>query len=100
MIIDQIELKNETALGIKIDMGNAPLILIKVKRGFIMCGYLNIDAASSMGDVAGRVKGVKDFSDILSSRVVEVTEKAKSLGLTPGITGREFLEKLGDIDDI
>jgi len=96
MIIEQIELKNGTALGVKMDMGNAPLILIKAKRGFIMCGYLNIEAASSLGDVAGRIRGVKDFKDLLEGKVVEVTEKAKNLGILPGITGREFLERLGD----
>jgi len=31
--------------------------------------------------------------------VVEVTEGARKLGLMPGITGREFLERLGDIND-
>ncbi|MEM4395976.1 MAG: DUF1805 domain-containing protein, partial [Thermoplasmata archaeon] len=99
MIIEQIELKNETFLGIKIDMGNAPLILIKGKKGFIMCGYLNIEASSTLGDIAGKIKGVKDFKDMLESKVVEVTEKAKKFGLNPGITGKEFLERLGDINE-
>ncbi|MFP3318440.1 MAG: DUF1805 domain-containing protein [Thermoplasmata archaeon] len=99
MIIEQINLKGETALGIKVEMNNAPLILIKVRKGFIMCGYLNIEAASSLGDIAGRIRGVKDFKDLLDGKVVEVTEGARKLGLMPGITGREFLERLGDINE-
>ncbi len=99
MIIEQIPLKKETALGIKIDLGKAPLLLIKVKKGYIMCGYLNIEAANSLGDIAGRIRGVKNFEEMLQSRVVEVTENAIKLGLNPGITGSEFLERLGDYNE-
>ncbi len=49
------------SIGIKIDMGNANLLLIKADTGFIMCGYLNIETAEKLNDAACIVKGVKNF---------------------------------------
>ncbi|MDP8011450.1 MAG: YunC family protein [Thermoplasmata archaeon] len=97
MIIEQIPLKNEVALGIKIQLDKAPLILIRAKNGYIMCGYLNMDSANKLGDIAGKITGVNDFQEMLEKKVIEISEKAKELGIEPGITGREFLDKIGDI---
>jgi len=97
MIIEQIPLKKETALGIKIQLGKAPLILIKARNGYIMCGYLNMDAANRLGDIAGKISGVNDFKEMLEKEVIEISEKAKEMGIKPGITGGEFLERIGDI---
>ncbi len=97
MIIEQIPLKKETALGIKIQLGKTPLILIKARNGYIMCGYLNMDAANRLGDIAGKISGVNDFKEMLEKEVIEISEKAKEMGIKPGITGGEFLEKIGDV---
>lgn len=59
-----------------------------------MCGYLNVNAAETLGDVAAKVKGVQSFEDVLKASIVEVTEKARELGIEPGMTGREALEKM------
>ncbi|MGC8651535.1 MAG: YunC family protein [Minisyncoccia bacterium] len=96
MIIEQIHLKKETAIGIKLPMGKAPLIIIKVQNGFIMCGYLNIDATNKLGDIAGKISGVNDFQDMLEKPVIEISEKAKELGLKAGMSGEEFLNKIGE----
>ena len=57
MIVEQIELKKGTALGVRVELYKAPLLLIKGKKGFLMCGYLNIKAAEKLGDAAARVTG-------------------------------------------
>jgi uncharacterized protein YunC (DUF1805 family) len=75
-------------------MSRAPLLLVKAERGFVMCGYLNIAAANSLGDAAAKVTGVSSFEDVLKAEVVEVTEEARKLGVKEGISGREALEKM------
>ena len=82
------------ALGIKVELGKAPLMLIRAEKGFVMCGYLNVAVADSLGEVAARVSGVSSFEDVLEARIIEVSEKAKEQGITEGITGREALEKM------
>lgn len=94
MIVEQIELEMGTALGVGVELYTAPLLLIKGKKGFLMCGYLNIKAAEKLGDAAARVTGVGTFEEMLKAEVVEVTEKARGLGIKEGITGREAAERM------
>ncbi|HDJ84084.1 MAG TPA: DUF1805 domain-containing protein [Desulfurococcaceae archaeon] len=76
------------------NLGNAPLILVKADKGYIMCGYLNIEIAEKLGDAAATVTGVSSIEELLEKNVKAVTSKAKNLGIEPGMKGREALEKL------
>ncbi len=94
MLIEEIQLESGTALGIKVDMEHAPLLVIKAKKGFVMCGYLNIAAANKLGDVAVRVTGVRSFEDVLDAKAVEVSEEAKKLGISVGMSAKEALDRM------
>ena len=89
-----IELENDDVIGYRIDLDNAPLILIKARKGYVMCGYLNMDVANKLGDIVGKVTGVKTFDDILDGTIIEVSENARKKGLKIGMKGKEFLNKL------
>jgi uncharacterized protein YunC (DUF1805 family) len=92
MLIEQIELHRGTVIGLKLDMGHAPLLLIKAPKGFVMCGYLDITMAERLGDAAVKVTGVRSFEDVLTSGVVEITSEAGNLGIKTGMPAREALE--------
>ncbi len=94
MLIEQIQLENGCALGLCFEMQKYPLLVIRAEKGFLMCGYLNVNAAESLGDTAAKVKGVQSFEDMLKAQIVEVTQQARELGIEPGMTGREALEKM------
>ncbi len=94
MLIEEIKLENGSALGLKMDMEHAPLLVIRAARGFVMCGYLNIDVANKLRDVAVRVTGVKSFEDVLNAKAVDVSEAAKKLGITIGMPAREALNMM------
>ncbi len=89
-----ISLKKGEATGYYINLGKAPLLIIQAKKGYVMCGYLNMNAANKIGDIAGRVTGVKTFDDMLNADVVEVSENAKIVGLKQGMNVKEFLNVL------
>jgi len=89
-----IHLEKGKAIGYHIDLGPAPLILIQTQKGYVMCGYLNMDTANRVGDIAGKVTGVKTFEDVLNAPIVEASEKAKKAGLKEGMTAREFLNSI------
>jgi uncharacterized protein YunC (DUF1805 family) len=89
-----ISLEKGNATGYCIDLGKAPLLIIQVKKGYVMCGYLNMAAANKLGDVAGKVTGVKTFDDMLNADVVEVSEDAKLVGLKQGMNVKDFLNAL------
>jgi uncharacterized protein YunC (DUF1805 family) len=94
MLIEQIQLKNGCALGLRFEMQKYPLLVIRAEKGFLMCGYLNVNAAETLEDTAAKVKGVQSFEDMLNASVIEVTKLARELGIELGMTGREALEKM------
>lgn len=89
-----VKLKNGTAAGYEIQFPNANLVLVLTKKGFVMCGYLNIATADKLGDVAAVVRGIKTVDDLLKAKVQEVSEAAKKIGIELGMTGEAALEKM------
>jgi uncharacterized protein YunC (DUF1805 family) len=77
-----------------VDLGKAPLVLLKAPKGFVMCGYLNITAVDKVGEAGCRVTGVKSYEDVLNAKLVEVSKAAAAMGCTIGMTGREAIKKM------
>lgn len=69
---------------LRMDMGDAPLIVLKGSTGYVMCGYLNLDAANKLGDCAVRVTGVNNLESVLESTAVGVSDEARKLGILEG----------------
>ena len=90
----EIKIGEKKVSGIEIPLNNAVLVMAICKKGFVMCGYLNIDAAEKMGDCACVVKGIKNVDELLAGEVVALTSHAKKLGIELGMTGKKALEKL------
>ncbi len=68
------------------------LVVIKAARGYLMCGYLNLEAAEGFGDAAAVVAGVSSADDALKAKVKAATKAAKELGVRAGLTGEEALK--------
>ena len=94
MQIEIIDIGNSSAIGLKMDMEHAPLLVIRAKKGFVMCGYLNMEVANKLGDAAVRVTGVKTFEDVLNAKTVDVSDAAIKLGITIGMPAKEALNKM------
>jgi len=81
--------------AIKADLcDNSQLLMITSPKGYIMCGYLNINTAQKRGDAACIVTGVKTIDDVLNSTVVALTSNAQKLGIEMGMPVKQVLEKL------
>jgi len=97
-LIDVAELKvdGKNCLGLKIDLPDspAPLVLITAERGFVMCGFLDMQTAERLNVAAALVSGVKSFDDVLNAQVKSVTSKAKGLGVETGMKGSEALKHM------
>lgn len=90
--VQTIKVDNKDCLGLRVELPNSPpLLLIIAEKGFVMCGFLNIDAAEKLDVVAAMISGVKTFEDLLNAYVKAVTSKAKSLGVEVGMRGTEAL---------
>ncbi len=92
--ISRISVAGKEFLGVKVDLQNAPLLLLKGEKGFAMCGYLNPQTAEKLRDVAVMVSGVKNFDDMLNAPIKWVSSKAKDLGIKTGAILKDELENL------
>lgn len=79
---------------IRMQLGNAPLLILKGKKGYVMCGYLDISTADRVGDIAVRVSGVNTLDDLLNSSVAIASSKATELGIEKGMPLSEVLQFL------
>ncbi len=94
--IDKFVIGGKSFQGMKSTMPNvAPLLLIKGEKGFVMCGYLNMEAAEKQGAAAAVVSGVKTFDDVLNAEIKAATTKAKELGVQVGKKVKDEIVKLG-----
>lgn len=92
MLVEEIEFDNGLALGLSFQMQTTPLLVIRAEKGFVMCGYLDMESAEALGDVAAKVRSVSTFDDVLQAPIIGVTPKAASLGISVGMTGEKALE--------
>ncbi len=94
MITKKINIGKSEVQGFLIDLNHAPLIVLRAKKGYVMCGYLNINTANKLGDIAGKITGVNTIEEALDATIVEVSEHAKKMGLHEGMKTQEFLNLL------
>ncbi len=94
--VKEIKLKKGSAIGIKIELPNAPLILLKCKKGFIMCGYLDITTADKLKDKAAVIRGVKSIDEALKSKISDVSKEAEKAGIKRGMNVFDALEILNN----
>jgi uncharacterized protein YunC (DUF1805 family) len=95
MKIPQFHINGRDVQGLEIALpGGNTLVVAVADKGYVMCGYLNLQAAQKFNDAAAIVRGVKTVEDLLAAPIAEVTPAAAALGVSPGMTGREALAKL------
>ena len=92
--VKEIKLEKGSIIGIKIELPNAPLILLKGKKGFIMFSYLDMATANKLGDIAAVVRGVKSIDEALNAEISEVSNKAKEIGIKKGMKALKVLNML------
>jgi len=90
-----VKVDGKSCLGLRTDLPDSPpLLLITAEKGFVMCGFLNVEAAEKLSVAAAVVSGVKTFDDMLNGQVKAMTSKAKSLGVEVGMKGVDALKHL------
>ncbi|ADU31670.1 YunC family protein [Evansella cellulosilytica] len=91
-----IEGKPFTAVSVVLPKTN--LLVVTNDKGYIMCGALDVallnEKLKDRKVVAGRAVGVKTIEQLIEAPLESVTVEAENLGISKGMTGKEFLLKL------
>lgn len=69
-----------------------PLLILKAKKGYVACSYLNKMSAEHLGDIAAFVPGVKSFEDLYCSKIRDMTAWAEEIGIREGMSVKKALE--------
>ncbi|MFQ5999613.1 MAG: YunC family protein [Candidatus Bathyarchaeia archaeon] len=90
-----LKIDDKVAVGLRVDLPDSPpLLLIIGRTGFVMCGFLNIDAAERVNVTAAMVSGVKTFDDVLEAEIKAATTKAQTKGVKVGMKGKDAVRLL------
>ncbi|MCD6487862.1 MAG: DUF1805 domain-containing protein [Desulfurococcales archaeon] len=92
--VKNIVVDGKKLIGLEVDLPGAPLVLIRGDKGFIMCGYLNIEVTNKLGIIAAKVSGVKTVEDVLKSSIKAVSLEAEKAGIKIGVKVKDVLDKI------
>lgn len=90
--VKEIKVGEKTIEALSTKLGEKNLVLLKGSKGYIMCGYLNLEAAEKFDDVAVKITGVSTIEDALKAQVHSCTSCAKNLGIKDGQPIKEVLD--------
>ena len=71
-----------------------PLLIIKARRGFLACAYINPETCDETDEACAIVSGVNDYEDMYKASVKAVSKKAMDLGVQVGDSGEFALAKM------
>ena len=95
--MDEISFEGKKYVALKQNIGNLPLIVVKAKKGYIACSYIDRETAEKVGDIAAFVSGVKCIGDLKKAKIRQATTWAEDLGIREGMSVKKALE-LMDFD--
>jgi len=81
MVVKKLKIGKKSLKTLCCKLGKKNLVVIKGEKGYVMCGYLNMKAANTFGDVAVKITGVASIDDALNARAYSVARAARSLGI-------------------
>jgi uncharacterized protein YunC (DUF1805 family) len=68
-----------------------PLLIIKGSKGFLACGYINVETCNKTDEACAIVTGVKTHDEMLGAEVKAVSTAAEQRGARVGMKGEEVL---------
>ena len=77
-----------------LDYLKRPLLIIRGRKGFLACAYIDVATCDLTGDACAIVTGVSSFEQMLSAEVIKVSKRAGALGVRVGVTGAQALDLL------
>ncbi|MDE1798565.1 MAG: DUF1805 domain-containing protein [Candidatus Micrarchaeota archaeon] len=89
---ESIAFEGRKYVGLTFPLGNLPLLIVKARKGYVACSYLDKATAEHLGDVAAFVSGVKSFDELLHAKIRHMTAWAEEMGVREGMSVKKALE--------
>jgi uncharacterized protein YunC (DUF1805 family) len=96
--MEPVSLDGGMAIAVMVELPQTRQLTISTTKGYISAGYIDLpflqQRRPERNIIAARVLDVREITDLLTARVFDCTPAAAALGVTPGMTGREALERM------
>lgn len=94
-----IQFENGCAIGISNRWEKGQYCSILTEAGIVGCGIYDVKTAGEFGQAIAIAKGTPenplvDPEDLFDAKIVDMTPRAKELGVAVGMTGKEAVELL------
>src|SRR5947208_7477413 len=94
-----MQFQNGCATGISNRWRQGQYCVILTEAGLVGCGIYDVKTAAEFGQAVAIARGTPQHplvnpEDLLGARIVDATPQARTLGVQPGMTGREAVELL------
>ena len=89
-----VQVGDASLTGVRVDMPNAPVLMLVGSKGFVGCGYFRTDVADRFSHAVAIVSGVSSFDGVLAAPVSSVSAAAAALGIEQGMSGAEAARRL------
>jgi len=95
----ELQFENGTAIGISNRWEKGQYCSILTRKGIVGCGIYDLNTPAEFGQAIAIAKGtpanpLTEPEDLFDAKIVGVTPQAAALGIQPGMTGREAVEKM------
>ena len=95
----ELTFANGTAIGMSHRWNGGQYCSILTANGIVGCGIYDLNTAAEFDQAIAIAKGTPDSplvepEDLYVARIVDCTPKAKSFGITSGMTGRDAVEQM------
>jgi len=97
--MEEVQCEGRKYVALKQEIGNLPLIVVKAKKGYIACSYIDKETAEKIGDIAAFVSGVKNMDDFMRAKIRETTTWAEDAGIRKGMSVKKALELMDSIPE-
>jgi len=100
--IEPLEFGQQVAIAVEVKLPKTTLLSVSTKTGYIMCGALDVGLLNTRlrdrGILAGRAVGVQTIEQLLEAPLESVTLAAEEAGIRKGMTGREAILRLLELE--
>src|SRR5689334_7183805 len=95
----EMQFAGGTAIGMSQRWIGGQCCAIQTAAGIVGCGIYALDVPAEFGQAIAIARGtpanpLAEPEDLLTAKIVGCTPKAESLGIHPGMTGRDAVEKM------
>ena len=91
-IHERIRVNGRYIEAFSIPLQTRNLIILKGRGGYVMCGYLNMNAANKFKDAAVKITGAGTIREALAAKVVSCSAAARKMGVVKNQPVRRVLE--------